>query len=168
MTEILLCDALRSFLSEALKDLAMRGKDGKLKPPKIVNGFLPLRRRRRPNESPEDDDYPFVIVRAEGGQLEREESGQATNTTHVTFIVGAYTDPENPEDENGHEFLLNALARIRGAFGRLDGLCLNKQFVLKYPITWKMLEEQPYPYWILEIETTWVFVGERPPLEEFL
>lgn len=168
MNEVLLCDALRSFLEDALKDLAMRGKDGKFHPPKIVNGYLPLRKRRRPNESPEDDEYPFVIVRAESGQLEREESGQASNTTHVTFIVGAYSDPENLEDENGHEFCLNALTRIRGAFGTLKGLCLEGKYILKYPIVWKLLPEQPYPYWILEIETTWVFVGERPKLEEFI
>lgn len=140
MIEQELVRALQAFLAEALKDFGMPTKDGKLRPPKIIDGYLP------PKRSGTDEDFPFVVVRPDSGTTDQ----NAVNV-EVTLIVGAYT-----EETNGYLYCLNAMTRIRNALLSLRNGCLADRFLLVGEFSWKNLEEQPWPQWNLFITTNWM------------
>jgi hypothetical protein len=139
MVENLLSEALRNLISDAVKDFRLPSKEGDIKAPKIVDGFLPLKRGNN------DDDFPFVLVRIEGGKTEQE----STNV-EVSVIVGCYA-----ETFDGHAYCLNVMSRIRNALMNLPGWILDNKYVLSFPIEYNVIPDQPYPYWQLDITTHW-------------
>ena len=140
MIEQELVRALQEFLAEALKDFGMPTKDGKLRAPKIIDGYLP------PKRSGTDEDFPFVVVRADSGTADH----NAANV-EVTLIVGAYT-----EETNGYLYCLNVMTRIRNALLSLKNGCLADRFLLVGEFSWKNIEDQPWPQWNLFITTNWM------------
>ena len=79
MVETKLVLDLGVFLEEVVKDYRMLTKSGgQVRPPKIIDGYLP------PKRSTDDDDFPFVIVRAEEGI-----SQPGSTQVSVSFIIGA-------------------------------------------------------------------------------
>ena len=59
MIESNLAIALGVFVEDSLKELRLKTKKGELRAPQVVDGYLP------PKRTLDDDDFPFVIVRAE-------------------------------------------------------------------------------------------------------
>lgn len=149
MIEVYLTKAIRSFLTDVCKDYALETEDGQKKAPKVVNGYLPY-------ESDSEQDFPFVIVRAESA-----ETDEGTTQVDVSIIIGVYAgdDDSNPV---GHDVCLEIMARIRTALVGLPYQLLDNRYQLRLPISWGMPGEQPYPYWQLNMTTQWVIKNPRP------
>ncbi|MGN1149406.1 MAG: hypothetical protein ACI4SY_01730 [Sutterella sp.] len=142
MLETNLAFSLGVFLEDALKETRFPTKSGSvIRAPKVFNGYLP------PKRSQLDDDFPFVIVRAEDGTSDR---GQTTAT--VSLIIGCYS-----EETDGYAYCLEIMEKIRLALCQLECQTLDRRFQLEFPITWANVTEQPYPQWQLVMTTKWVF-----------
>ncbi len=148
MIEVYLTKAIRSFLTDVCKDYALGTEGGETRTPKIVNGYLPY-------ESDSEQDFPFVIVRADSASTD----GDMTDVD-VDIIIGTYV----PDDTHpvGHDVCLEIMARIRTALVGLPEQLLEKRYQLQMPISWDMPAEQPYPYWQLNMSTKWSIHNPRP------
>lgn len=149
MIETDLMIALGVFVEKALKDLRLKTKKGELRAPLVVDGYLP------PKRTLDDDDFPFVIVRAEDGASER---GRTEVT--VSLIIGCHTT-----ETDGYAHCIEIMQRIRQALCQMPGQVLAKRFQLEFPVSWRNFPEQPYPQWQLEMTTKWVF--NTPQMTEF-
>lgn len=142
MQETNLALALGAFVTEALKETRFPTKTkGLMRAPTVFDGYLP------PKRTLPDDDFPFVIVRAEEGTSFR---GQTTVT--VSLIIGCYTT-----ETDGYSHCLTIMEKLRTAFCQLESQTLDRRFQLEFPITWSNIPEQPYPQWQLEMTTKWTF-----------
>ena len=157
MVENNLCQALRGLVKEAVKDLLLptqpktpRGEPG-LREPQVVNNYLP------PKRSGDADDFPFVLVRAERGS-----SNQDQTSVTVVLVVGVYCQNGLDGAREGHEHCLNVMERIRLKLMSLPGLILDGRYQLRGDVTWSLPAEQPFPYYQLDMETHWTF---RSPIQ---
>lgn len=142
MIEQELARNLREFIKDVVKDFRLPVEtEKKARAPKVYDGYLP------PKRSEKGDDFPLIIVRPESATSDREET-----EVSVAIIVGCYT-----EEFDGHEYCLNVMTRIRNALASMENGVLAKKYVLKFPITWNIVPEQPWPQWELEIDTKWCF-----------
>jgi hypothetical protein len=139
MIENHLAENLRNLIEGAVKDFRLPVKNGEPRAPKVFNGYLP------PKRSGGDDDFPFVLVRADKGS-----TNEDSTETKLTIIIGCYT-----EEFDGHEYCLNIMQRVRMALATLPCGVLGGKHILQFPISWENFEEQPYPQWFIEMETTW-------------
>lgn len=152
MVENELTRAIRELVAEAVKNFSLPTKpergsaEGDLRAPQVVNGYLP------PKRTGQRDDFPFVLVRADEGATD-----QDSTEVRVSIIVGTYS-----EEYDGHEYCLNVMSRIRTALCSLPGMTLANRYRLKHPIKWSTYAEQPYPYWQLDMQTTWYIRTPQP------
>lgn len=152
MVENELTRAIRELVAEAVKNFSLPTKpergsaEGDLRAPQVVNGYLP------PKRTGQRDDFPFVLVRADEGATD-----QDSTEVRVSIIVGTYS-----EEYDGHEYCLNVMSRIRTALCSLPGMTLANRYRLKHPIKWSTYAEQPYPYWQLDMQTTWYIRTSQP------
>lgn len=150
MIETKLLIDLGVFIEDVVKDYRMPTKTpGNLRAPQIIDGYLP------PKRSTPDDDFPFVIVRAEEGIAQQ---GQTQVT--VSLIIGTYTT-----ETDGYAHCLEIMQRIRTALCQLPNQTLNARYQLAFPIEWRNVPDQPYPQWIIEMTTRWVM--NTPALTNF-
>jgi hypothetical protein len=149
MVENELVKALMECIEEAVKDYRLPVKNGVERAPRVINGYLPPKRTKR-----DEDDFPFIVVRAEGGTCNSE-----STETQVSIIIGCYS-----QEVVGHEYCINVMTRIKEAITSLPNGTLAKRYVLEYPITWDMVADQPYPQWQLDMSTKWLF---QTPIAQF-
>lgn len=150
MVETKLVIDLGLFIEEVVKDFRLLTKtEGQSRPPQIIDGYLP------PKRSTNEDDFPFVIVRAEGGV-----SQMGRTSVEVSFIIGSYTT-----ETDGYAHCLEIMQRIRTALCQLPNQTLNARYQLEFPIEWRNIPDQPYPQWIIEMTTHWVM--NTPALTDF-
>ena len=146
MIETNLALTLGVFLEKVLRDLRLPTKNPKCKkPPTVFDGYLP------PKRALGEEDFPFVIVRAEEGVSER---GQTVVT--VAFVIGCYST-----ETDGYAYCLEIMQRIRQALCELPAQTLAKKYQLAFPITWNNVPDQPYPQWQLEMTTKWEFSSSQ-------
>lgn len=156
MVENELCRAIRELVADAVKDFALptkpeaRDAEGELRAPTVINGYLP------PKRSGADNDFPFVVVRADEGTTDDEGT-----EVQVSIIVGAYT-----EEYDGHEYCLNVMNRIRTVLCSLPFGTLKNRYVLQLPVKWSGYAEQPWPYWQIDMTTTWLIHAPQT-IEDF-
>lgn len=149
MVENQLTDALRKFIAEAVKDLLLPVKNGKPRTPDVLDFDLP------PKRSGDKDDFPFIIVRADNGTIDIEQTD-----FEVFIIIGCYSD-----DLDANRHCLNVMSRIRNALTMLDCHTLAGKFVLQFPITWELFAEQPNPYSQLNMKVKWSYCTPPAPFE---
>ena len=150
MLETRLVIDLGIFIEEVVKDFRMRTKtEGGNRNPQIINGYLP------PKRSTAEDDFPFIIVRAEEGI-----SQMGRTSVMVSLIIGAYTT-----ETDGYSHCLEIMQRIRTALCQLPNQTLNARYQLEFPIEWRNVPDQPYPQWLIEMTTHWVM--NTPALTDF-
>ena len=154
-TPLILVDELCKLISKATAELVLEAKAGTSpRPLSVIPGFLD-EDEPRPGRPPDDEvekAVPFVLVRFIAGE-DTEQAGTAT----IRLIATTYS-----KHGQGWRDPLEVLERIRQAI--LTHRPLASQFDLQLPIKWDMPEEQPWPYWIAWMTTTWA-VG-RPILTE--
>lgn len=149
MVENELTDALRELITEAVKDFRLPVKNGNPRPPDVMD-FAPP-----PKRSGDKDDFPFIIVRADNGEIDLEQTD-----FEVFIIIGCYSDKR---DSNRH--CLNVMSRIRNALTMLECHTLAGKFILQFPIQWELFAEQPEPYSQLNIKTKWSYCTPQAPFE---
>lgn len=150
MLERNLALSLGVFIEDALKDTRFPTKTKDvIRAPKVFDGYLP------PKKTLPDDDFPFVVVRADAGTSDR---GQTTVT--VSLIIGCYTT-----ETDGYAHCLEIMEKIRLALCKMENQTLDRRYQLEFPITWSNVPEQPYPQWQLEMTTKWTF--NTPQLANF-
>ena len=154
MIEIYLTKALREFIKTAVKDFRLPVEKGEIRPPQVINGFLPPKQYIQPNQSEREDDFPFVVVRPDKAETD---SGKTEVT--VSIIIGCYS-----KDFDGYEYCLNVMSRIRNALSSMKNGVLDKKYILQFPFEWDIVPEQPWPQWQVDITTRWVF---NAPQAEF-
>lgn len=136
-----LCEALRARIRQATDTLRLE-TENTLTPsraPVVVNGFLP------PKRSPDEAENPFVIVRPKDGAL----SDTEYNKVKARIIIGTFS-----EEYDGHEFCFIVYERIVRALSEKPTLA--GRYVLEYPLTWELFDDQPYPFWQLVGTTQWI------------
>lgn len=153
-TPLLLIDELCRLAAEATKELSLETKQGERRPPAVIAGFLDEDEPQpgKPQEDAMKKAVPFIIVRFLDGQ-DTEQAGTAT----ARIIATTYS-----KHGQGWRDPLEVLERIRQAI--ITNRPLARQFDLQLPIKWEQPEDQPWPYWIAWMTTTWA-VG-RPILTE--
>ena len=149
MLETNLSRTLREFVEKAVEGFRLETKDGELKAPQVVEGYLPLKR------STDNDDYPFVVVRHEDS---KSDLGQTEVT--MSLIIGCYT-----QEMVGHLYCLQVFEVLRRALCEMPFQTLDERYQLAFPIECKNIPDQPWPYWQLEMTTHWVF--NTPQLFDF-
>lgn len=122
-------------VEDAVKDLLLPVQKGEVRPPKVIEGYLP------PKRSGVDDDFPCVIIRPEKGEVEE----NAANISAV-LIVGCWS-----EEFDGYKHCVNVMERIKSALVTMENGTLADKYILQYPIKWELAPEQPYPFWQLEM-----------------
>ncbi|GAB1826804.1 hypothetical protein [Turicimonas sp. TL08] len=143
--ELDLCDRLREFLQQELKNIVLptRGPDiehdGKLRSLKIFDSYLPVK------QEDSEDPYPFVIVRATSSATDEQ-----ILEINVSMFVGTYA-----KDSAGFRDALNVVSAIRNSILPFTQSALANKFHLMPEIKWDTLEDQPWPYWQMEIKTKW-------------
>ncbi|SDD89654.1 hypothetical protein [Sporomusa acidovorans] len=150
-TPLILVDELCRLITDATGELILEAKTGPSRPPSVIPGFLDDD-EPKPGKPPEEKAVPFVLVRFRSGE-DTEQAGMAT----VRLIATTYS-----KHGQGWRDPMNVLERIRQAI--LTHRPLVRQFDLQLPIKWDMPEEQPWPYWIAWMTTSWT-IG-RPILTE--
>lgn len=141
MLETNLSKALCEFVAKATEGFRLQTKDGELRAPRIIEGYLP------PKRAKDDDDFPFVVVRYEEGSSEQ----GATDAT-FSLIIGCYTT-----EPDGYIYCMQVMERLRLALCEMENQTLDERFQLSFPIRYKNVDEQPYPHWQLEMTTQWTF-----------
>lgn len=155
-TPLILVDELCRLITEATRELVLEAKEGAPRPPSVTPGFMDTD-EPRPGKPPDDDiekAVPFVLVRFLSGE-DTEEAGAGTAT--IRLIATTYS-----KSGQGWRDPLEVLERIRQAI--LTHRPLASRFDLQLPVKWDMPDEQPWPYWIAWMTTTWA-IG-RPILTE--
>lgn len=143
-----LVDELKDFVEEVVKNYSLELKDGTGKAPQVLTGYLPPKDPGRK----EDPDFPFVIVRLGNGQ-----DTQNGATATVNLIIGTYSK----DSTQGWKDVASIIERIRLELFRKG--VIGKRYRVEYPMKFDMPEEQPYPYWIGIMTTTWAIAH---PVEE--
>lgn len=141
-------EALIDKITEAVKDLRLPVKNGEPRAPKVVDGYLP------PKRSGAEDDFPCVIVRPEKG-----ECAERSVDISAVVIVGCWS-----EEFDGYKHCVNVMERIKSALATMKNGTLADRYVLQYPVKWELAEEQPYPFW--QLEMTLAFGYRAPQVEE--
>lgn len=145
-TPLILVDELCKLVGNATTELMLEAKHGESpRSPAIISGFLDEDEPRsgRPPVDEVEKAVPFVIVRFIAGA-----DDQPVGTATIRLIAVTYTT-----HGQGWRDPLNVLERIRQAI--LTNRPLSKLFDLQLPVKWDMPEEQPWPYWIAWMTTTW-------------
>lgn len=148
--------AIKDFLEEQFEGVRFRSpkasKEEQL-PVAIHIGALPPKR-----SGENEQDFPFIVIRPSDGEDDEEGS-----TVTVKIICGIYT---GEGVDGGFNDVLNMVGRCRRAF--LQSQLLEKKYVLKLPIGWKLGEDEesghPHPYYHGTITTTW----DLPPIDHLL
>ncbi len=137
MNVSIMLDELAIAAGKATENLQMETKHGTLKPPQIVDGYLPPPDPKKPNDA---NDYPFVIVRYLGDESDTEGSSAT-----VKIIAGAYSQ----DKARGWREALNLMDVLRTYFSKYP--YFGKSFEIELPIRRKMPEEQDAPQWVGEL-----------------
>ena len=143
--ELNLSENLCLFLEHSLQNLVLpsRGPDlstlGPERSVRVFDSYLPIK------EEETEDPYPFVIVRPTASVVENERI-----TVEVSLIVGTFA-----ADSRGFQDALNVSSAIRNSLLQFTQSPLAEKFYLMPKLEWRTLEDQPWPYWQMEIKTTW-------------
>lgn len=152
MQENDLCTAISAFLTELLKDYPLptsaKGDSDEdnwteqpVALPKIVDGYLP------PKRSESVQDFPCVLVRLQSSVTERE-------MTTATVLIACCVYSKKTE---GYRHAVNLACHIRNALLGIVDNALAKRYLLEVPINLKNYDDQAWPYWQVDLTTTWKF-----------
>ncbi|WJZ69992.1 hypothetical protein PVP_XSN000013 [Vibrio phage PVP-XSN] len=153
MTELDLCEAIKAEIENATASLLLEYEDFdeqgefKRKSPQVVSGYLPP---KRSNEVP---DFPHVIVRPSNGVTG--DNGYTTCT--VKLLIGCFS-----EEYDGYKNCFLVLDELKRAF--MEKGTLARKYRFELPFSWEMFDDQPYPEWVIEVESRWsVYTPQEIP-----
>lgn len=148
-----LMKAMKELVEEALEPISVEPERN---PIKVHLGYLPF--ETIPNNIPagaaplintEDEDEPFVIIRAMTGEDEANENDVAK----IAVLIGT-KDPA----EQGYMDVLHIMENIRRAIARKHFIGPD-HYEPTGKLKWIIPEDQPWPIWTGYIETNWIIPG---------
>jgi hypothetical protein len=149
----LLLRAIKKFLEDAFEKTVFRDPDSaaeKHVAPRVFIGALPPKRQ---NGEEQGKDFPYIVVRPKGGD-DNEDNGTAT----VLLLLGIFT---KEGEEGGTNDMQNLIDRIRRYL--LQEQIIDGCYKLEFPLSWDVGEgdnaQQPDPYYIGAVTTTWRMPG---------
>lgn len=155
MSELDLCEAIERRIKEVTASLLLeyeeQDEEGnfKRKSPQVVSGYLP------PKRSSDTPDYPYIIVRPGEGTT----SDDGNSICTVKLLIGCFS-----EEYDGYKNCFLILNELKRAF--MEQRTLEKHFRFELPFSWNMFDDQPWPEWVLEVESRWsVFTPQEIPDE---
>lgn len=105
--------------------------------------------------------FPFVIVKILEGDR-KSETDSATGS--IGFIIGTYDENENNQGYRDVALIMNKIVKSVSEFPLEAAM-----YELKYPLKWRIHEEETDPYYWGGIESEWVLpTYQRKDLEEFI
>lgn len=118
-----------------------------------------------PQKSDKDQDlFPFVIVKLLEGEQKGEQDEQDENITTVGFVIGTFDDDNQNQ---GYRDVTQIINKIEEVLKKEP--VINRQFTLKYPLKWRILEEETAPYYYGAVETNWKMPAyDRQDLEDLI
>ena len=137
-------DQLVAFLQNAMSDYLLPTKEGVEKPPTVYDGYLPAKKNvRRGEDDPEQEDYPFIIVRYLGDEDELHKQ----NNIAFKLLVGTY----NQDEQHGWRDALGLMIRIKTKLREEQAI---GSAMLTGKISTRLFEEQLKPMWhgMMEVE----------------
>lgn len=137
-------DNLVSFLQTAMKDFLLPTKDGVEKPPTVYDGYLPAKKNvRRGEDDPEQEDYPFIIVRYMGD----EDEIYKQNNIAFKIVVGTYSQDE----QHGWRDTMGLMIRIKTKLREEQAI---GSAMLTGKVSTALFENQSKPMWhgVMEVE----------------
>ncbi|UHA74465.1 hypothetical protein [Paenibacillus sp. 481] len=136
---------MKDFLEVETEKVRLRDSANKLVPPRIHIWDLPPKTAPNQQNPPksQESDFPFIIVRADEGVDEENES-----TVQVKLFFGTVS-----RDEEGVIDVVNLIEGIRQTV--LKSRILGGKLRLKFPLKVKVYEDQPNPHWVAEMTTLW-------------
>ncbi|MDR1048183.1 MAG: hypothetical protein LBL51_00375 [Synergistaceae bacterium] len=159
MTPSELVEGIAEFLEERLKDgvYPQKGSGGALKPLRVFRHAIPQveAAAMTPLGSESDDDmeleeiedlFPCAVVRLDEG-TDSIDGGNAA----VRIVVGVF---DNRMDSQGDRDVLSILHRIRQSL--LEKPLIMNTFRLMRPMKWRLYEENSWPIYFGDVETTWL------------
>lgn len=167
MTELFLVDALVKKLKDLFKDYELKSKSGLLQAVKVFPQYLPQPEPVTVNTIEEDEtenkkiepqgysaadfesNFPCVIVKFDETTV-REEGALNALRTNILFLVGIY---DKSPDNQGYRDVLNIIDTIEQEI--LENRILEKKYRLEMPLKSYLFDEQPWPVFFGQIETTW-------------
>lgn len=109
-------------------------------PPTIFKGYLPP---KTANPDPLNPEFPHIILRPDSGGM-----SESNDSVRIKFIIGGYS-----EDPTGYEWILNVIERICIDFEQNP--IFDERYAFNADMQWKLFDDQPYPYWIIEAIGSW-------------
>ncbi|EGB9353651.1 hypothetical protein OFY73_004672 [Salmonella enterica] len=70
------------------------------------------------------------------------------DTVRVKFLLGGFC-----EDPTGYEWLMIVLGRMAKDFQ--ENPVLDMQYEFQNDIHWKLFDDQPFPFWVMEAIGSW-------------
>lgn len=132
-------DSLVKFLSDSLQDYLLQTESGNEVPPAVHDGYLPPKlnqRSRKDEDSPVQEDCPFVIVR----YLDDDDEMYNSNRVAYRIVVGTYSEDE----QHGWRETLALMIRIKS-------ILREQQIIgsanLVGSLKTHLFEEQRKPHW---------------------
>ena len=165
MTELNLLDAIVSRLTEKFADYELPTKSGLFQTVKIFAQYLPQPSSITANAKSDsasivpqgytpadiESNFPCVIVKLYDS-TDKEEGSIDQTRIGVNFLVGTYD--ESP-DCQGYRDVLNIIEVIRQEFETMPGRILDKRYRMEMPLKHYLFDEQAWPIYFGQIETTW-------------
>ncbi len=162
VTPISLQESLTEFLkinvAEKIKvKSTMENSDNvHYKHPQVVLGFvLPKISDKRRTTKDEDGEYPFIATRVTGYK-NRDVYSSVVNIKIIFGVhcYGSYKGNILLEDASGYRDILNIAEKIRQELFKMR--ILDKKYEILDDFKVAIPDEQPYPYWVGEMETNWI------------
>lgn len=165
MTAMMLLDALVARMEELFAGWTLTAKDGSRQAVKVFAQYLPQPKAvtvkpkgDAPIQAPEgygpadiESCFPCVVVRLDEGR-DKEEGALDAARADVHILVGAYD--ESP-DCQGYRDVVNVIEAVRQDLLAMPGRVLDRKWRLEIPTRWYLFDDQPWPVWFGQIETTW-------------
>lgn len=165
MTALNLLDALVSRLKELFAGYELQAKSGLLQTVKVFAQYLPQPSSPEVNDDETDsitepqgyttddieNNFPCVIVKVDE-MTDKEEGTLDATRINVRILAGIYD--ESP-DCQGYRDVMNIIEVVRQDLLTMPARVLAKRYRLEMPLKSYVFEDQPWPIYFGQIESTW-------------
>lgn len=141
MIPSLLQDKLVEEINTLFSGFKLKNAEGEKVSINVYPQFLPAKTGQK-----DKNHFPYILVILLDGDIKKTEA----NICRVLIMVGIYDDDTNHQ---GYKDVLNVMQKIYNYLARKR--IIDKKYELKYPIDWKLSDEDTYPYYFGAIETNW-------------
>lgn len=167
MTAYALQKDLAEEVEEILKDILLKDVNGKSAKMKAFPQALPKRFQEVSDEKvnegvmeeddPEEDPYPYCVIRVESGNMDMVQGAQQIETM---LVFGIFDDDKSHQ---GHQVIMNMIHKIASRFTANSVLKGRYRVNEQAGISWILDDEDRYPYYFGAMNMAWdtFFVGRE-------